>query len=641
MIISHKSRSFKIRWFLAFISLMLVSGCNFSLAADVTPPPGYQMESVADIETSTPVVAAFPLLPPDPVSGKQIFSDQCADCHGARGLGDGPRSQNLSNTSTPIGSIELARSAKPGDWFKIVSLGNLERNMPPFPGLTNRQRWDVVAYALSLSTSEQLLEEGKAIYIRQCSACHGIDGKGKGELAADIQPRDLTQLDFQVGNSIQDFYYVIQSGELPDMPSFLDILSEDEIWAAANYIRWLGYEQPDYQPDQSIVSSIPAYPVENGFDPAPVVGSGDQKLISISGSVTNKTGGSIPPDLQVVLYAFDQMHIVNTTTVEIELDGTYTFLNQVVETDQNIVATIDYLGITYSSDVIAGVTAQDHIDLPIEIFETDAQSSGLMVDRLHYFFERLDAATIRVVELYVISNQSLYTKIAQMEGGAVITFNIPKNAKNLVIQEGEIGKRFIETDNGFGDTFPIKPGEELYQVLYSYTLPFQKKIELSNKISLDTNALVILVPQDLIEVNGNNLQDSGIRDVQGASYHLYTGGSYQKGEKINLSITANMSSLIDSRPNGSSQNMLIGLTALGIVLITVGYWVYKQSLLVRPPKEEKKSEETSTDTVESLLDAILALDDLYQAGKLPDNVYIERRGELKALLKQQIEEHHQ
>ena len=40
------------------------------------------------------------------------------------------------------------------------------------------------------------------------------------------------------------------------------------------------------------------------------------------------------------------------------------------------------------------------------------------------------------------------------------------------------------------------------------------------------------------------------------------------------------------------------------------------------------------ETAESILDAIVALDDLYQAGELPEEAYKERRAELKDRLKQ-------
>jgi hypothetical protein len=43
--------------------------------------------------------------------------------------------------------------------------------------------------------------------------------------------------------------------------------------------------------------------------------------------------------------------------------------------------------------------------------------------------------------------------------------------------------------------------------------------------------------------------------------------------------------------------------------------------------------DVGVDSAESLMDAIIALDDLYQAGQLPEEAYQKRRDEMKARLK--------
>ena len=45
---------------------------------------------------------------------------------------------------------------------------------------------------------------------------------------------------------------------------------------------------------------------------------------------------------------------------------------------------------------------------------------------------------------------------------------------------------------------------------------------------------------------------------------------------------------------------------------------------------------THDDSPENLMDAILALDDLYKEGKLPEDAYLERRAELKRRLKEKL-----
>ena len=102
--------------------------------------------------------ALHPASAPDVQNGAVIFAERCAPCHGATGLGDGPQSMQLPVTVPGIGLPEVARKAAPAAWFKTVTQGNLDRFMPPFVGaLSDQERWNVVAYALTLhTTAEQI-----------------------------------------------------------------------------------------------------------------------------------------------------------------------------------------------------------------------------------------------------------------------------------------------------------------------------------------------------------------------------------------------------------------------------------------------------------------------------------------------------
>ena len=82
-----------------FIGLFAIwlSSCNFSLAADVTPPPGYQPPAETQAQAEATSGPLFPIVPPDPLKGQAIYVEKCAPCHGVTGLGDGPRAKELPN----------------------------------------------------------------------------------------------------------------------------------------------------------------------------------------------------------------------------------------------------------------------------------------------------------------------------------------------------------------------------------------------------------------------------------------------------------------------------------------------------------------------------------------------------------------
>src|SRR3972149_3515611 len=167
-------------------SVLLLTAClGFSLAEDITPPPGAQL-SAARPTHPTLGGQLYPLVPPDPASSEPIFMEKCAPCHGGTGLGDGPQASQLPNPPAPIGSAELSRQAAPADWYAMVTQGNLEKFMPPFNSLSERQRWDVVAYLYTLSISPEVVAQGQTLYQDSCAECHGLDGQGDGPKAGEL-----------------------------------------------------------------------------------------------------------------------------------------------------------------------------------------------------------------------------------------------------------------------------------------------------------------------------------------------------------------------------------------------------------------------------------------------------------------------
>jgi mono/diheme cytochrome c family protein len=155
------------------IAIFALSACSFSLAEDITPP--------ADYQSPTPGATDSPLFPqamPDVANGQVIFAEKCAPCHGSSGQGDGPMAAQLQKPPAALANLELGRKSALVNWYTTVTDGNINSFMPPFKdGLNDQERWDVVAYALSLggySSNEAMV--GKGIYESACVQCHGQTG---------------------------------------------------------------------------------------------------------------------------------------------------------------------------------------------------------------------------------------------------------------------------------------------------------------------------------------------------------------------------------------------------------------------------------------------------------------------------------
>ncbi len=83
--------------------------------------------------------------------GRQIFLERCALCHGKDADGHGRRRKGLSSPPPSFRQDQWRESVTPEHVFAIVSEGKQGTSMPGFPSLTKEQKWDVVAYVLSVA----------------------------------------------------------------------------------------------------------------------------------------------------------------------------------------------------------------------------------------------------------------------------------------------------------------------------------------------------------------------------------------------------------------------------------------------------------------------------------------------------------
>ena len=83
--------------------------------------------------------------------GREIFVSKCALCHGERADGNGVRSKGLSRKAVDFTSTGWRARVTPEYVFRVVSEGKRGTLMPAWPTLSNAEKWDVIAYVLSVS----------------------------------------------------------------------------------------------------------------------------------------------------------------------------------------------------------------------------------------------------------------------------------------------------------------------------------------------------------------------------------------------------------------------------------------------------------------------------------------------------------
>lgn len=112
-------------------------------------------------------IITYPKALPNLAAGKALYLQNCAQCHGETGRGDGPAAKTMQPTEPPPANFhdaDLMNGLSPFKAFNTTSFGIQGTGMPSFSALTEEERWQVAYYVLSLRFSPEEAAEGGRIF---------------------------------------------------------------------------------------------------------------------------------------------------------------------------------------------------------------------------------------------------------------------------------------------------------------------------------------------------------------------------------------------------------------------------------------------------------------------------------------------
>jgi len=196
--------------------------------------------------------------------GRDIFSKRCLTCHGCAGKGDGPYA--MINNARPADLRQPRFSLLPDSFFLWrVSEGVPGTVMPQWKQtLSEEEIWLVTLFekrafmdmvphlaeegdlpkaydtADPIAETTETLDAGKAIYVANCSFCHGYSGVGDGPDAAGLLPSPPDFRDREFYETWKDgdwLWRVSESLPLRAMPKWKTWFTTEQRWLVANYAR--------------------------------------------------------------------------------------------------------------------------------------------------------------------------------------------------------------------------------------------------------------------------------------------------------------------------------------------------------------------------------------------------------------------
>ncbi len=131
-------------------------------------------QSVAELAKTAKdkLIAAYNIVPypkqlPSFDAGQKLYAENCAQCHGATGKGDGPGRESMNpKTPEPANFTDPERMAglSPFKGFNTASFGVEGTAMASFAALSEEQRWQVAFYVMSLRFSHEQAAAGEALF---------------------------------------------------------------------------------------------------------------------------------------------------------------------------------------------------------------------------------------------------------------------------------------------------------------------------------------------------------------------------------------------------------------------------------------------------------------------------------------------
>lgn len=604
-------------WTVLIPLALVLSACT--LAEDVTPPPGYQATQAAQ-PTSPPVqpISLAPAAPPNPAAGEALYAERCAPCHGDLGRGDGPQAAQLPNEPTHLGDPSVAREALPADWYQVVTQGRLDQMMPPFASLTDSQRWDVVAYSLNLSVSSADLDQAKQAYQESCASCHGDDG------STPTGGVTLSDPSWMAKQSQASMVAAISQGS-GQMPGFSDSLSETQLWAMSAYGRQLAFSSAAETP-----------PVASSGNETATPSSSETASIVATVSMGSGSSETKPPaGLDVTLHGFDGQQEVVTQTETLGPGGTVNFPDLEIVSGRLFIASTEYQGVRYVSDVSHLTQAGQTLQLPLTLYDSTSDMSNVRASRLHVLLDFPSDGVMQVIELWVLSNTGDRTVMPSDSGGLV--FSLPSGANNISFEDNSVAQMATRTTDGFSLAMPLRPGQESAQLVFSFNLPYQDGVDFHQPLPYPVDGVTVLLPDGGPTVKGSSVEDQGVQNLGGQSYHQYNLNSFEAGGAIDMQVAGRTTPLVSLGSNW--QSLVLGAAALVLVLAGVIAW-YRPSLIGfgRSADDEDDDydeddydddDEADGEDLQTLTAMIAKLDDEFDAGEIDGEAYQRRRADLK------------
>ena len=345
----------------------------------------------------------------------------------------------------------------------------------------------------------------------------------------------------------------------------------------------------------------------------------------IEGRIVNGTaGGGSVADQEITLTTYLNDAEVDSTTTKTDAEGQFLFDGLSTESGYNYEVTLVFQQAEYYSEWLSFDEGEATKSVEVTVYDSTTSDEAIKVAMAHTIIY-VGQGSLKVMEYLLFVNETDLTYIGSKEIAAdgtkeTLRFSLPREATELQITLGLMECCIMGSEEGFVDSMPVLPGGR--EVAYSYEVNHDSgTYTFSRNVNYPTTRYDLLFQGSSIEVTSERLAAEEPMDIEGSRFNHLSGSDLTPGDIILVQLSG--------LPEPSNQ-WTVKWVALALVALTSGFgFIY----LMRKKRLQPVSPEDSLDQRrQRLLVELAQLDDDFEAGKIPEEVYRRLRAVKKAEL---------
>jgi 5-hydroxyisourate hydrolase-like protein (transthyretin family) len=399
-------------------------------------------------------------------------------------------------------------------------------------------------------------------------------------------------------------------------------------------------------PNQSMASPVSAGARISLLTLFLLLASGSQILLAdggrIQGEVVDGTTGK--PDanqtLQLLLPTGGMQQIGTTTT---DADGRFVFPQNNIETSAFYLLQATYRGVDYHAPIQFDSNGRAIINLTV--YDSTESASALRIQSARLIVSA-EGDKVHVQEMFAVRN-SVTPPRAYVNPDGTFHFHLSKVAgEPTAAAVGMMNMPLpqpVTPGKSAGDysiQYPLRPGMNVLMVAYDADYA-GGQLELGDSVEYPIDTAELFVSPPTLSVSSSLFKPAGTDTETGSS--TYTAENLKGGELLAARVSGEAAPAQAESEQASSDVKILpnSLTRLGVPLLACFLLVLLWALGVRVAKEwplwkAQHSSDPAHKELEAQMDALFNsladLDELFAAGKVPEQPYWKERLELKARL---------